>query len=315
MTCSHQVARRMYIFLAILVLGLMAAVASADGPVTDSPPAHSRKGADTCLKCHDGEGELPVLALFATPHGQRTDPRSPMSQLQCESCHGPGGEHTGRVRRGQSRAPMPNFGPNASADVHTQNQACLNCHQGDTGAHWAGSEHAAAELSCANCHQVHQQSDPKRQAQTQNARCGSCHLDVKADSFRPFTHPLRSGNMRCSDCHTPHGGLQDNMLPGLTPNQSCFSCHADKRGPLLWTHEPVSENCSLCHQPHGSSHPDMLTQRPPFLCQGCHAQADHPGLSAHPSALPSSRLSLRACGNCHSEVHGSNHPSGAALMR
>jgi hypothetical protein len=55
------------------------------------------------------------------------------------------------------------------------------------------------------------------------------------------------------------------------------------------------------------------------LCQQCHSPAGHPSL-AYTSELfddsSQNRFMLgRACLNCHSQVHGSNHPSGATLHR
>jgi hypothetical protein len=63
----------------------------------------------------------------------------------------------------------------------------------------------------------------------------------------------------------------------------------------------------------------MLTQRSPFLCQQCHQAQGHPSVPGLPSGLPdgspSVTLLASGCANCHSQVHGSNHPSGARLTR
>jgi hypothetical protein len=63
----------------------------------------------------------------------------------------------------------------------------------------------------------------------------------------------------------------------------------------------------------------MLTQRAPLLCQQCHSQAGHPSLPATSNSLPgrspSTYLLGSSCLNCHSQVHGSNHPSGSKLSR
>jgi len=111
------------------------------------------------------------------------------------------------------------------------------------------------------------------------------------------------------------------MLIKPTLNQTCFSCHADKRGPLLWEHAPVAEDCSLCHTAHGSVRSALLTKSPPLLCQQCHSAADHPSAARTSSSLPGGSaggsifLVAGSCTNCHSQVHGSNHPAGAKLMR
>jgi DmsE family decaheme c-type cytochrome len=104
-----------------------------------------------------------------------------------------------------------------------------------------------------------------------------------------------------------------------TVNATCEQCHAEQRGPYLWEHAPVSEDCTLCHSPHGSNHPGMLTRRAPLLCQSCHSQFGHPSVAYGPDELisgtPSRFLLAQSCLNCHSQVHGSNHPSGSKLMR
>ena len=128
--------------------------------------------------------------------------------------------------------------------------------------------------------------------------------------------------MGCSDCHSPHGSNTVAMLNKPTLNQTCFSCHADKRGPMLWEHAPVAEDCALCHTAHGSVRSALLTKSPPLLCQQCHAPADHPSVARTSQSLPGGTapggsvfLVAGGCTNCHSRVHGSNHPAGAKLMR
>jgi DmsE family decaheme c-type cytochrome len=130
-----------------------------------------------------------------------------------------------------------------------------------------------------------------------------------------------AGKMSCSDCHSPHGSSAQAMLAKPTLNQTCYSCHADKRGPLLWEHAPVTEDCSLCHTPHGSVRSALLEKTPPLLCQQCHTAAGHPSVARTSSGLPGGTAGgtvftvAGSCTNCHTQVHGSNHPSGAKLMR
>ncbi|MDH3759051.1 MAG: hypothetical protein OES93_14455, partial [Gammaproteobacteria bacterium] len=127
------------------------------------------------------------------------------------------------------------------------------------------------------------------------------------------------GKMDCTGCHSPHGDEVASSLARQTVNDTCQQCHAEQRGPYLWEHAPVSEDCTLCHSPHGSNHPGMLTKRAPLLCQSCHSQFGHPSVPYGPDELitgtPSRFLLAQSCLNCHSQVHGSNHPSGSKLMR
>jgi predicted CXXCH cytochrome family protein len=64
----------------------------------------------------------------------------------------------------------------------------------------------------------------------------------------------------------------DRAEPGKRDNirDTCFQCHAEKRGPFVHNHQPATEACTICHQPHGTVVENMLKLRPPFLCHQCH---------------------------------------------
>ncbi|MDL0431291.1 DmsE family decaheme c-type cytochrome [Marinobacter sp. TBZ242] len=280
---------------------------------------YTAEGADTCLACHDENGEVPVMDIFKTPHAVPGDARTPFAQHQCESCHGPGAEHGKRLRFNQERPPIPAFGDNALWSKQKQNGICLDCHQRDQRMHWDGGTHERQDVACADCHQVHVTEDPVTVARREAEVCSDCHRNVQVQSHQMSSHPMRFGDMACSDCHQPHGSLNTAMLKEPTLNDSCYSCHADKRGPFLWEHAPVADDCTNCHSPHGSNHPALLKQRPPLLCQSCHSRAGHPSIARTSDDLPGGRASAfllgGSCLNCHSKVHGSNHPSGANLSR
>ncbi len=296
---------------------------SADVPVAAKPvvPAHtesaySPQGADTCLSCHN---DATTTGIFRTKHARPDDPHGPFGHggLQCEACHGPGGAH---VRaQGGPLAGMLDFGPKALTPVPRQNAQCLSCHQLNTAHDWATSAHAANNVACASCHTLHAARDPVLTAATQIDVCTGCHQAQHTDLFKPSHHPLREGKMACTSCHSPHGSTGPAQLIKNTVNETCTSCHAEFRGPMLWEHQPVTENCDNCHQPHGSAQPALLTIRTPFLCQTCHEGAGHPSIANTPQGLPggmpSAYLLSGGCISCHSQVHGSNHPSGRALMR
>jgi predicted CXXCH cytochrome family protein len=89
---------------------------------------------------------------------------------------------------------------------------------------------------------------------------------------------------------------------------------------MLWEHPPVKENCLNCHDPHGSLHPRMQVAKMPRICQQCHDEMRHPtqpysDASAAPEFFPISRLFDRSCLNCHTNIHGSNHPAGNRFIR
>jgi DmsE family decaheme c-type cytochrome len=205
--------------------------------------------------------------------------------------------------------------------VAERNQTCLNCHQGRARTGWHAAAHTRGDLACTDCHKLHVERDAVLTKAGEAQVCFGCHKKQRADFHKASTHPVRFGRMACSDCHSPHGSSSAAMLNKPTLNQTCTSCHADKRGPLLWEHAPVAEDCSLCHTAHGAVRPALLSKSPPLLCQQCHSAASHPSAARTGAALPAGGaggqifLLAGSCTNCHSQVHGSNHPAGAKLMR
>jgi DmsE family decaheme c-type cytochrome len=305
----------------VALLGGMAVFAADMPPRPASPTlttsAYSANGADTCLGCHATPN---IVGIFRTPHAQQNDDRGPFGHggLQCEACHGPGGAHV--KAGGGPPAGMIVFGAKSATPVLAQNANCLGCHQNNAAHEWATSAHSTADVACASCHTLHTVKDPMAVAATQIEVCTSCHQAQHTDLFKPSHHPLREGKMGCTACHAPHGSSAPAALVKHTVTETCTSCHTELRGPFLWEHQPVAEDCGNCHEPHGSVQPAMLKLRPPFLCQTCHEGAGHPSIANTPQGLaggrgPSTFLVGGGCVNCHSQVHGSNHPSGRALMR
>jgi DmsE family decaheme c-type cytochrome len=292
-----------------------AATAPASGP-PHTPSAYSAQGADTCLGCHNYAA---VTGIFRTKHAQPGDPRGPFGHggLQCEACHGPGGAHV--AAGGGPLAGMVDFGRKALAPALKQNAQCLACHQSNAAHDWATSAHAASDVACASCHTLHAPKDPVQTAATQVEVCTGCHQAQHTDLFKISHHPLREGKMACTSCHSPHGSTAPVQLVKNTVTETCTSCHAEYRGPFLWEHQPVADDCTNCHDPHGSAQPALLKMRTPFLCQTCHEGAGHPSIVNTPQGLPggspSAYLLAGGCTNCHSQVHGSNSPSGRAFMR
>jgi DmsE family decaheme c-type cytochrome len=167
---------------------------------------------------------------------------------------------------------------------------------------------------------VHRPKSDKAQLKqaTVVQQCSSCHRDKVAKLDRSGHMPVREGKMTCTSCHNVHGSTNVRLLRvGMTVSESCTSCHQEKRGPFLFEHAGVSgESCATCHDPHGSSNDRMLVAKLPFLCQRCHNHTRHPSTIYDNKVTQSSnRLFSRSCVTCHSQIHGSNHPSGATFLR
>jgi DmsE family decaheme c-type cytochrome len=302
-----------------------------------------------CTRCHDESETKPILSIYQTKHGVKGDGRTP----SCQTCHGESTAHLKGDPSSQQR-PRPDFifkkGVYAASGDKERADQCLTCHTGTKRHDWDGSQHQVNGLACNDCHKIHQPVDPVRNRATQTEVCFTCHKEQRADSHKISTHPIDAGKIICSDCHNPHGSTGPKLLKKNTVRETCFMCHADKRGPFLFEHQPVSEDCTNCHTPHGSNLTPLLKSRPPFLCDDCHdgphnSQANYgpnvggiqspgsgvtfsPGVAAGktPSGTAISAAAAsprtagssaagRACMNCHVMVHGSNSPAGAYLQR
>jgi DmsE family decaheme c-type cytochrome len=130
---------------------------------------------------------------------------------------------------------------------------CVTCHDRGTHALWTGSQHDQRNVGCITCHSVHDpKGDHQLKAASEMQLCATCHRNVVNKQFRAHHMPVREGSLACSSCHNPHGSQNVRLLKvGTTIDESCTSCHAEKRGPFLWEHAPVANACVTCHDPHG----------------------------------------------------------------
>jgi len=293
--------------------------------------AYSRRGADTCLGCHDEDDPFPTALVFANIHGHPNFDGTPFHLgdtsnlpigLQCEACHGPMADHGVKILPdGAAREPMLNFGERGNAKPDLQNQLCLTCHEDYNRTHWHNSAHELGNLACADCHRVHDADDPVRMRGHQNAKCVRCHQQVALELNQRSSHPIRDSHLVCTDCHDPHGTAMASLqlVKGESMNESCFQCHTEMRGPFTWEHPPVVEDCSICHAPHGSNQASLLKLRVPQLCQSCHSSLGHRSLALTgelDSGDPNAMFAFaQGCVNCHSSIHGSDHPSGNLFRR
>lgn len=284
---------------------------TAAAPATQAAPAAAFVGDDTCLTCHEDK----TKGYHGSAHARVADPRSPAAGRGCESCHGPGQAH---VDAGGDRTKILVMSEMSPRDV---SETCTTCHNRSNHSEWDGSKHDSRNMGCTTCHSVHDSKSEKAQltGRTETETCIQCHQKEVHKVRRSSHMPVVEGKMECSTCHNPHGSQNVKMLrEGNSITESCATCHAEKRGPFLWEHAVGRENCVTCHDPHGSNNDRMLVAKQPMLCQRCHVHARHPATIYDATQVNnlSNRIAGRSCVNCHSMVHGSNHPtSGKYFMR
>ncbi len=277
--------------------------AHAASPSTNGSIISFRKGAETaiatqtgtCLACHSGG---PRDAWLGSVH-QR-------NQLSCSDCHNP----------------MAAFSVQGLNTRQSASETCATCHK-DVRQQFNRRSHmplAEGQIGCTDCHNPMAAFSVQglNTRQSASETCATCHKDIRQQFNRRSHMPLAEGQIGCTDCHNPHGTINANLLKTDTVNDTCYQCHAEKRGPFLWEHAPVRENCVTCHSPHGSNQQALLVAPIPMLCQQCHANTRHPGnlmtgQNLGNGGAPDERIMARGCINCHSQVHGSNHPSGTRM--
>ena len=305
--------RRPLVIVLALVGSSLLMLLSARTPSSQATPTNV--GSETCKGCHEAQW----TAFQKSPHYRaEMDAAVVGGQAGCESCHGPGSLHVeaGGDKSNPGFASIRNF---KTMKADEASATCAGCHKSGGQFHWNQSAHARNDVSCVKCHSIHhaksEGAGPMLTASDVNQLCITCHKDKRTAMARSGHMPLREGAMNCADCHNPHGAPSKNMIRAATTNDLCYTCHADKRGPLLWEHAPVREDCLNCHQPHGSNNDKVLAGKRPFLCQRCHVATRHPATLYDNPDLVTNRLFNRSCTNCHSQVHGSNHPSGKYFLR
>ena len=320
------------LLLAAGLLIVMLALVPPERPSAQTAGGGDYVGSDACITCHEDQGNRFKATVMGKVFAQA---RTASEKLGCEACHGPGKKH---VDAGGGKETIGlRFAKDEPAA--RKNEACLTCHRNSNRRFWQASPHESRGIACVDCHQVMSAtattlsgdyrygtriSTVKALKKEEPELCLKCHQMRRAQLQRSSHMPFREGKVTCTSCHNPHGTANPKQLIQSTVNETCFSCHPERRGPFLWEHPPVVENCGNCHEPHGSTNPQLLKVRAPKLCQECHNDGQHRS-TAYANIMPSAgngtavgfnnRVVNRGCANCHSRIHGSNHPSGNYFTR
>jgi len=266
-------------------------------------PAPDLKGAtmvgrEVCATCHSEKD----AAFDKTFHGRKSL-SNPKLEKSCESCHGAGSLHA------EGGDPALILNPK-KVDSATTAGLCMTCHKDKALMMWKTGAHATNEVSCTQCHNIHETTNRKSLAKGGTETCYTCHKQQKADMRLSSHHPVPEGKMTCVSCHNPHGGIEGN-LKSDSKQETCIKCHGDKAGPFAYEHPPVTDDCMNCHKPHGSSTERLLKQNMPNLCLSCHRFPHSATRGGGGQGLSLTVIQQRGrCYDCHNQIHGSDRKPG-----
>jgi DmsE family decaheme c-type cytochrome len=279
-------------------------------------PASTLRGADPpassatqfvfdalCADCHDQY----VAAMAGRVHGRVRAFEVQGRAVGCQGCHGPGGAHA------ESGGEVAFAARPDGADG-----ACLDCHRGKGMAAWRGSAHAAEGLSCGDCHAIHEARAPLDSCRDCHAdvlaalqlpsrhpvrdgkmSCASCH-DVHGNGVALLAKGAQRVNDACYDCHQDkEGPFVFEHAPVAESCSNCHTAHGSVANNLLTLNEPAL--CLQCHELHfhnGYRSPDAV-------------EVDVGGIPRENSNGPRGfNLAFATkCTQCHAPVHGSDLPS------
>ena len=271
-----------------------------------------------CIRCHSDKDANDIKGRVHSP-----------AVRDCVKCHNP---HTSE-NQDHLKKPVSGIGKDENI--------CLECHQIGVSVEKEGSRHAALDLGCDACHNIHRTGeegkrefdfqlkkdtpllcldchdtkDPKLIETHQGqpfvaAGCLTCHnphQSTRPKLMQVFVHaPFETRKDACNKCHQPP---EDGkvVLTAASPKELCLTCHSEKAEQIQKAkvkHPGAAGDCTDCHNSHAGKMPGFPKPDAVNACLRCHSDQarQHDKKYLHQPAFG------QGCSTCH-EPHGgeNNH--------
>lgn len=288
-------------------------------------------GADVCSECHDNhptwsmtrhaqafetlkgigmERNASCLACHTVGFGHDGGFRDELTTswlkgVQCESCHGPAGNHAANP---DNLALRPAVTPSA--------KVCGGCH---TDAHhptydeWSEAGHGHVTPTVRDYFL-------STSSESRMLSCGPCHsgavrLSMLQGKPLPPKEDAAETSISCATCHTAHGG-GEHQLRNPTSSTAFFSYTTSANTTFAAQYNPQVSTCGQCHNQRGATPND--TSRPPHhspqynLLIGQVVNSGAIWTAQESAQKPSPHTSLQGqCASCHVHKREVEDPTDA----
>ena len=205
------------------VKGLDLTIGAPPGVPPSVKEALGRKLSDNevvnCFSCHSTGGVI----------GGRVHLDKIIPGIRCESCHGPGGQHSAAAKAGESAAKLI-FNPGRLDGDELSQDFCGSCHRG------SNEFTLLKEMEINNVRfQPYRIFHSKCYSDDRRISCIACH-----DPHAPLKQDAAYYDAKCFACHASKTTSAGNnasektqtLLPGCRVGaKDCTSCHMPKLGP------------------------------------------------------------------------------------
>lgn len=233
----------------------------------EDDPGHVARWNSNCIQCHSVAGE-PRHDLAS----DRFDSRVAELGVACEACHGPGAEHVARqrdpLRHGQKADGAADIINPARLDAPRASEVCGQCHayflptdpelwweRGFTQSFRPGGD-LQASRRLLHFERGAPEQDPALGTSLTSLFYSDGTVRVGGREWNGlsrsacFTRGRAERQIRCTSCHSLHGGAPEDQLQPGGPDVPCRGCHQEL-APAHSRHAPGSSGaaCVGCHMP------------------------------------------------------------------